>query len=661
MITIPPRNFSRPPPGNGAFIIRNSWGTGWGDNGYFYLSYYDGQIGKNNCQFFNAEAPTNYTRNYGYDPLGWVNDAGYNTVYSIWGANVFTCAGDEQLSAVGFYANNTNMSYEIRIYVNPAAGSPVNGGNPVATQTGSLTLAGFYTIPLTTPVALTQGQKFSVAIKYTTPGYGYPLSLEYATDGYSSAATAAAGQSYFGPDGTDWTDLTSYDPTANCCIKAFTSTETTSFQPDLLIRTGAEVNYIGNNIYNTTGTLQTKSQNANAGQTVTYYCRVQNDGDAADSFIITGPSGGSGWAVGYVNNATGGVITGAVTGAGWNTGILAPGQYVVVVIRVVPTCTAAAGSSRTVSLRAVSMGEDSRVDVVKAITIAATTCLPDQMIRTSAEGSYLGDNVYNASGVGQTKTQNVAAGQTAAYYCRVQNDGNIAESYTITAPAGGSGWAVGYVNNATGANITAAVTGTGWNTGIIAPGQYIVVLLRVVPTASVPGGGTKEVGLQARSQSDASRIDVVKAITGVTAKYQPDLLIRTSAETSYTGDNVYNATGAGQTKAQSVVAGQTATYYCRIQNDGNITESFTVTGLPGGSGWAVGYVNYATNGSITAAVTGAGWTTGAIAPGQNVVVVIRVVPSSAAPAGTSKEVWLQATSKQNAARLDVVKVVTTRL
>ena len=38
--------FSTVPPGNGAFIVRNSWGTGWGDNGYFYVSYYDSKIGK---------------------------------------------------------------------------------------------------------------------------------------------------------------------------------------------------------------------------------------------------------------------------------------------------------------------------------------------------------------------------------------------------------------------------------------------------------------------------------------------------------------------------------------------------------------------------------------------------------------------------------------
>ncbi|WP_407422683.1 C1 family peptidase [Methanobrevibacter sp.] len=46
-------NFLITPPGNGAWIVKNSYGTEWGDNGFFYISYYDKTL-------LNSKDVTNY-------------------------------------------------------------------------------------------------------------------------------------------------------------------------------------------------------------------------------------------------------------------------------------------------------------------------------------------------------------------------------------------------------------------------------------------------------------------------------------------------------------------------------------------------------------------------------------------------------------------------
>ncbi len=144
-----------------------------------------------------------------------------------WFANIFTAAATEQLTAVSFYVASPNSPYEIYVYSNVSGGAPRSG--PLgSTNTGTMAMPGYHTVTLSSPVSVTDGQSFSVVVKLTTPGYNWPIPMEYPWDGYSTGATASAGQSFISSSGTSWSDITlSYDSNTNVCIKAFAGGDTT--------------------------------------------------------------------------------------------------------------------------------------------------------------------------------------------------------------------------------------------------------------------------------------------------------------------------------------------------------------------------------------------------------------------------------------------------
>jgi C1A family cysteine protease len=217
-------NFSTAPLDNGAFIVKNSWGSEWGDNGYFYISYHDTNIGKDNA-VFTAESPSNYNHIYQYDPLGMVTQFWIGSMKSGWMTNVFTSTRTETLSAVSFYTTDTNTVYQVSVYKNPNSGTVINSSGPAWSESGTFGNAGYHTVTVSPGVSLTSGDKFSIVVRLTNPTHNYWAATEYynASPAYSSSkATASSGQSYYSTDGIFWTDLTSLLPQSNFCIKAFT-------------------------------------------------------------------------------------------------------------------------------------------------------------------------------------------------------------------------------------------------------------------------------------------------------------------------------------------------------------------------------------------------------------------------------------------------------
>lgn len=214
------------PPNDGAFLVKNSWGTTWGDSGYFWISYEDYYAGTNNA-VFTAVDMDDHDNVYDYDELGLISNLGYSSETG-WGGNIFTTAGDEIIKGVGFYAATPSTSYEVRIYSGVTT-SP-STGTLEGSKTGSTTYAGYYTVDISDlDIVLGSGAKFSAVVKFTTPGSNYPIPVEYAyciangdAEDYSCGATANAGESYFSSSGASWTDATTWKSSANVCIKAYT-------------------------------------------------------------------------------------------------------------------------------------------------------------------------------------------------------------------------------------------------------------------------------------------------------------------------------------------------------------------------------------------------------------------------------------------------------
>jgi C1A family cysteine protease len=220
-------NFSTQPAGDGAFIVRNSWGTSWGASGYFYVSYFDTRFGYGgyNMAFTDADATDTYVRAYQYDPLGYWPEDGPNVSGTTgWFANVYSAAATEDLAAVGFYTPLAGCTYEV--YSSPTSGTP-SFASLQSCGSGTVAAPGYHVVPLAATVPLTSGQPFTVAVKLISPDATYHdvIPIEAPYTGYSNA-TANAGESYVCLNGSTWSDLTSlggYYGESNVCLKGFTT------------------------------------------------------------------------------------------------------------------------------------------------------------------------------------------------------------------------------------------------------------------------------------------------------------------------------------------------------------------------------------------------------------------------------------------------------
>lgn len=207
------------PQNPGAWKAKNSWGTNWGDGGYFWISYEEVTLSE--FASIKMEPNDNYNIINQYDGASWGLLVGVTH-----SANVFTAEKNQTVKAVGFYTDHSRnaaepVTYTAQIYKLDNDAAAPDDGILMNTVSGTVYYDGYHTVKLTTPVALNSGERFSVVLSLKKPDNTNALHV-FEGKAYILNNSSNEGESFVYSNGVWYDSSEQYN---NACIKAYSASE----------------------------------------------------------------------------------------------------------------------------------------------------------------------------------------------------------------------------------------------------------------------------------------------------------------------------------------------------------------------------------------------------------------------------------------------------
>ena len=163
-------NFNSQPTENGAWLIKNSWGPGFGDSGYFWMSYEESSLG----YVYSFD----FTKNdhlgiYQYD--GTQNPLCSASITYTNIADVYKVTKDkENLTAVSIGSKSIGVAYKLKIYTNLQDPNNPIAGTLAIEQEETIQNVGMNYVQLNKEISLQNGTYYAIVIE---PRYGQQLNI----------------------------------------------------------------------------------------------------------------------------------------------------------------------------------------------------------------------------------------------------------------------------------------------------------------------------------------------------------------------------------------------------------------------------------------------------------------------------------------------------